>query len=301
MPAPSFAEMSTRLCVRLLGAPEWHIVPFDASAGYEALEATVLAAFNADTRSVAVNGLLLCVRDDERPCLLASDSVRHLRDLDRIEVALSRRDEALPIEAPRSASPAPRPNTAQLRGLKRYPTAPPAARRLFKAQSPSRDASPALAADAAAAPAARARAPNAAAGGVKVQLKVEQPAPSDDDETAPPLLCFKVCELNGNPLLVGAKPSGVSGFVTKQLEYLAGRGVSSFISIATPHVKCVAPRCTRVCTDLRRIVAALWSRHSAAVSCASTSSPRLSRCLRREPSMTVSAVSRCRSWMGMPR
>jgi hypothetical protein len=165
----------------------------------------VLAAFSADTRAVSVSSILLRINEDDPPCLLASDSIGQLRDLDRIEVALSRRDEALPIEAaPQSASPRVLrlPATLRLRGLKRYPTAPPAAQRAAKAPSPSRDAAASPAADAA----------PASAEGASVKLEEDaqaHPAKEAKDDDMLPLHCFKVCEVSGKPLVVGAKPSGV--------------------------------------------------------------------------------------------
>ena len=81
-----------------------------------------------------------------------------------------------------------------------------------------------------------------AAHGVKVELKVKEAAQSssDDEDAAPPLCCFKVCDANGRPLFVGEKPSGTIRDAAKQLDYLSSCGVSSFISIATPNRKCVA-------------------------------------------------------------
>ena len=132
---------TTRLCARLLGAPEWHIVLVDLSAGFAALEATLLAALDVNPRQVSISWLLLSIRDDP-PCPLARDSIVHLRDLDRIEVALRCRNEAPPIEAAPSASPVQMNTTPRLRGVKRYPMTPPAARRAAKVPSLSRDASP---------------------------------------------------------------------------------------------------------------------------------------------------------------
>ena len=88
----------SRLCVRLAGELEWRLVPFDASAGWAALEATLLREFGADARAMSLDALGLCLRDDTI-CHLARSAVSQLRDGDRLEVLLLHRTEGGPLAA----------------------------------------------------------------------------------------------------------------------------------------------------------------------------------------------------------
>ena len=209
----------SRLCVRLTGAPEWRLVPFEPGDGWPALEAALLRAFSEDPRALAVANLAVVI-SDATPRLLARDCVGQLRDMDCVELELRRRDEAVPplamlMAAPFASPATPRPAT---RGVKREPS-PPRDAPAAKAPSPFRDSSPTPV------PAAAAEA-------------VEEAAA--EGEEVPPLRCFKVFERGRNrALLVGEKPSGRSGIVGKHLDYLAQRGVSTIISFVTPHARCV--------------------------------------------------------------
>jgi hypothetical protein len=234
----------SRLCVRVAGAAEWRLMPFEPGGGWAALEAALLRTFSADPRVVAVAHLGVCI-GDAQPRLLARDCVGHLQNMDCVEVVLRRRDEAAPgslaalMSAPFASPATPRHAT---RGVKRDGS-PARDARAAKAPSPSpsrdasREATP-VPADAAAADAADAAAADA--------------VDEDVDTTeVPPLRCFKVGEHGRHALLVGEKPSGRSGAVAKQLDDLAQRVVATIISFATPHVKCVPQRSTRFRTCFR--------------------------------------------------
>ena len=201
---PLPAAMS-RLCVRVVGDPDWRLVPFEPEAGWSALEDVLLREFGADPRAVALGALGMCIRE-EPPILLARNAVHQLRDCDRVEVALRRRDETSPLAA-LMAAPSASPTTPLLRGVKREPS-PARDERAAKAPSPAaaHDASPT---------------PAPAPGTAEDKAK---------DSPAQPLRCFQVAGHDGNALLVGAKL--VFSTAAAHLDYLSKQGVTTIVSLA---------------------------------------------------------------------
>lgn len=167
-----------RLCVRLSGAQEWRLVPFEEGSGWTALEATLLRAFGADPRVTAVAALSLQI-GEQRPFLLERDTVSDLRDMDRLQLELRARGAAQP-----RAHALPRP----------VPAAPPAI-------SEPRDAAPAqsLPREARAAEAPAPSPPPAAA--------VKREADSQHVDEPPPQRA-KACERSEHALPASEKPAG---------------------------------------------------------------------------------------------